>query len=301
MKALDFDVLTMMVAVADTGSISRAAELVHRSQSAVSMQIKALEQALGKPLFVRKPRNVLLTPEGEVLLGFARRMLALRDEAWAAVVRPDVTGRVVLGMPDDYASSLLPAILKKFSATYPKVEIQVIGQPSVALAPMVKDGAVDLVCATRVKGLSGEFIRLEPMVWAASPAAHEIWNERPLPIAVFQSGSVARDIAIRSLEQARIAYRMSYESPSLLGLLSMVEAGLAVAPLARCAVPAHFTILGQAQGLPELASLELVLARSAKSKRPPCDFLAEQILSELQREPPPRLSAQLGLRSPAPG
>ncbi|WP_196251544.1 LysR substrate-binding domain-containing protein [Cupriavidus necator] len=283
MKALDLDVLTMMVAVADTGSISRAAELVHRSQSAVSMQIKALEQALGKPLFVRKPRNVLLTPEGEVLLGFARRMLALRDEAWAAVVRPDVTGRVVLGMPDDYASSLLPAILKKFSATYPKVEIQVIGQPSVALAPMVKDGTVDLVCATRVKGLSGEFIRLEPMVWAASPAAHEIWNERPLPIAVFQSGSVARDIAIRSLEQARIAYRMSYESPSLLGLLSMVEAGLAVAPLARCAVPAHFTILGQAQGLPELASLELVLARSAKSKRPPCDFLAEQILSELQR------------------
>ncbi|SCU93941.1 Transcriptional regulator LysR family [Cupriavidus necator] len=283
MKALDLDVLAMMVAVADTGNISRAAELVHRSQSAVSMQIKALEQALGKPLFVRKPRNVVLTLEGEVLLGFARRMLALRDEAWAAVVRPDVTGRVVLGMPDDYASSLLPAILKKFSATYPKVEIQVIGLPSVALAPMVKDGSVDLVCATRVKGLSGEFIRLEPMVWAASPAAHEIWNERPLPIAVFQSGSVARDIAIRSLEQARIAYRMSYESPSLLGLLSMVEAGLAVAPLARCAVPAHFTILGQAQGLPELAALELVLARSTKSKRPPCDFLAEQILSELQR------------------
>ncbi|MFS8977094.1 LysR substrate-binding domain-containing protein [Cupriavidus necator] len=283
MKALDLDVLAMMVAVADTGSISRAAELVHRSQSAVSMQIKALEQALGKPLFVRKPRNVLLTPEGEVLLGFARRMLALRDEAWAAVVRPDVTGRVVLGMPDDFASSLLPAILKKFSATYPKVEIQVIGLPSVALAAMVKDGSVDLVCATRVKGLSGEFIRLEPMVWAASPAAHEIWNERPLPIAVFQAGSVARDIAIRSLEQASIPYRMSYESPSLLGLLSMVEAGLAVAPLARCAVPAHFTILGQAQGLPELAALELVLARSAKSKRPPCDFLAEQILSELQR------------------
>lgn len=283
MKALDLDVLAMMVAVADTGSISRAAELVHRSQSAVSMQIKALEQALGKPLFVRRPRNMVLTPEGEVLLSFARRMLALRDEAWAAVVRPDVTGRVVLGMPDDYASSLLPTILKKFSATYPKVEIQVIGLPSVALAPMVKDGSVDLVCATRVKGLSGEFIRLEPMVWAASPAAHEIWNERPLPIAVFQSGSVARDIAIRSLEQARIAYRMSYESPSLLGLLSMVEAGLAVAPLARCAVPARFTILGQAQGLPELAGLELVLARSAKSKRPPCDFLAEQILSELQR------------------
>ncbi|CAJ0691852.1 HTH-type transcriptional regulator HdfR [Ralstonia wenshanensis] len=150
MKALDVDVLTMIVAVADTGTISRAADLVHRSQSAVSMQIKTLELALGKALFVRKPRSVVPTQDGEVLLVYARRIIALRDEAWAAVVRPDVTGRVVIGVPDDYASSLFPPILKKFSATYPKVEIQVIGLPSVALAPMLRDGAVDLVCATRV-------------------------------------------------------------------------------------------------------------------------------------------------------
>ncbi|MFP3565178.1 LysR substrate-binding domain-containing protein [Paraburkholderia sp. SIMBA_030] len=283
MKTLDLDVLTMIVAVADAGNISRAAEVVHRSQSAVSMQIKTLETALGKPLFVRKPRSVIPTQDGEVLLAFARRMLALREEAWAAVVRPDVTGRVVIGVPDDYASSLLPSILKKFSGTYPKVEIQVVGLPSVALAPMVKDGSVDLVCGTRVKGLSGEFIRLEPMVWAAAPSAHDIWRERPLPIAVFLPGSVARENAIRSLEQAKITYRTSYESPSLLGLLSMVEAGLAVAPLAQCAVPSHLTLLGHAQGLPEIAALEVILARSAKSKRPPCDFLAEKIMSELRR------------------
>jgi DNA-binding transcriptional LysR family regulator len=146
MKALDLDVLSMIIAVADTGNISRAAELVHRSQSAVSMQIKTLETALGKALFVRKPRSVVPTQDGEVLLTYARRIIALRDEAWAAVVRPDVTGRVVIGVPDDYASSLFPPILKKFSATYPKVEIQVVGLPSLALAPMVKDGSVDLVC-----------------------------------------------------------------------------------------------------------------------------------------------------------
>ena len=210
-------------------------------------------------------------------------MLALRDEAWAAVVRPDVTGRVSIGVPDDYASSLLPPILKKFSATYPKVEIQVVGLPSVALAPMVKDGSVDLVCATRIKGLSGEFLRLEPMVWAAVPSAHEIWRERPLPIAVFLPGSVARENAIRSLERAKISYRTSYESPSLLGLLTMAEAGLAIVALARCAVPAHFSLLGHAQGLPEIAALEVVLARSTTSKRPPCDFLAEKIIAELRR------------------
>jgi DNA-binding transcriptional LysR family regulator len=283
MKALDLDVLGMIVAVADTGNISRAAEVVHRSQSAVSMQIKTLESALGKPLFVRKPRSVTPTQDGEVLLMYARRMLALRDEAWAAVVRPDVTGRVVIGVPDDYASSLLPSILKKFSATYPKVEIQVVGLPSVALAPMVKDGTVDLACATRVKGLTGEFVRFEPMVWAASPDAPELWRERPLPIAVFLPGSVARENAIRSLERAKIPYRTSYESPSLMGLLSMVEAGLAVAPLARCAVPDRFSLLGQAQGLPEIDPLEMILARSSKSRRPPCDFLAEKIMAELRR------------------
>jgi DNA-binding transcriptional LysR family regulator len=283
MKALDLDVLAMIVAVADTGNISRAAEVVHRSQSAVSMQIKTLEEALGKPLFVRRSRSVTPTQDGEVLLSFARRMLALRDEAWAAVVRPDVTGRVVIGVPDDYASSLLPTVLKKFSASYPKVEIQVVGLPSAALAPLVKDGTVDLACATRVKGLTGEFIRFEPMVWAATPSAHEIWRERPLPIAVFLPGSVARENAIRSLERAGIPYRTSYESPSLMGLLSMVEAGLAIAPLARCAVPAHLSLLGQAQGLPEIDPLEVVLARSSKSRRPPCDFLAEKIRSELRR------------------
>ncbi|KXU85456.1 LysR family transcriptional regulator [Paraburkholderia monticola] len=282
MKALDLDVLSMLIAVADTGTISRAAQVVHRSQSAVSMQIKTLETALGKALFVRKPRSVVPTQDGEMLLTYARRMIALRDEAWAAVVRPDVTGRVVIGVPDDYATSLFPPILKKFSATYPKVEIQVVGLPSVALEPMLKDGTVDLVCATRVKGLHGEFLRHEPMVWAAAPGATEIWRERPLPIAVFFPGSVAREKAIRSLERARIPYRTSYESPSLLGLLTMAEAGLAVTPLAKCAVPAHFSLLGAANGLPEIGTLEVVLARSAGSKRPPCDFLAEHILADLK-------------------
>ncbi|MGN5477712.1 LysR family transcriptional regulator, partial [Cupriavidus basilensis] len=108
MKALDVDVLTMIIAVADSGTISRAADLVHRSQSAVSMQIKALESALSKALFIRKPRSVIRTQDGEVLLAYARRIIALRDEAWAAIVRPDVTGRVVIGVPDDYASSLFP-------------------------------------------------------------------------------------------------------------------------------------------------------------------------------------------------
>lgn len=282
-KSLDLDVLAMVVAVADAGSFVRGAALVHRSQSALSMQIRALETALGKTLFVRGPRNVTPTQDGQLLLAYARRMLALRDEAWASMVHPEVKGRVAIGVPDDYASSLLPAVLRKFSASYPKVEIQVIGLPSHALGPLVKDNKVDLACVTRMKGLNGAFIRFEPMVWAGPGAAGmEVWKERPLPVALFGTGSVARANAIQALESAKIAYRTSYESPSLMGLFSMVEAGLAIAPLARCAVPAQFVQLGHAHGLPGLPELEIVLARSARSNRPPCDFLAEQILSELR-------------------
>ncbi len=282
MKTLDLDVLSMVVAVADSNSFVRGAALVHRSQSAVSMQVKSLEIALGKPLFVRRARSVTPTPEGLLLLDYARRMLALRDEAWASLVHPDVKGRVAIGVPDDYASSLLPDVLRRFSATYPKVEIQVVGLPSHALVPLVKESKIDLACMTRAQGVRGEFIRLEPTVWAGAGRGDALWKERPLPIAVFTPGSVARANAIRALKRARIAYRMSYESPSLLGLLSMVEAGLAVAPVARCALPDRFVQLGRAQGLPALPPLEIVLARSARSNRAECEFLAEQILAELR-------------------
>jgi DNA-binding transcriptional LysR family regulator len=273
-------VLAMLVAVADSGSFIAGAELVHRSPSALSMQIKALEAALGKPLFIRNTRNLALTPDGHTLLGYARQMLALRDEAWAEMVRPEVRGRVRIGMPDDYASSLLPPVLRTFSATYPRVEIQVVGRPSHELALQIKDNTLDLACITRTRGCPGEFIRMEPMVWVGSAANRPIWM-RPLPIAVFAEGSVARDNAIKALQGAGIPYRMSYESPSIQGLVSMVDAGLAIAPLARCGVPAHLIQLGEAEGLPRLAELEMVLART-QSSRPPCDYLAELIFQALQ-------------------
>jgi DNA-binding transcriptional LysR family regulator len=248
------------------------------------MQIKALEDSLGKPLFVRSTRKVAITTEGKTLLDYGRRMLAMREEAWASVVRPEMKGRVTIGVPDDYASSLLPRVLGKFAVAHPRVEIRVIGLPSSALAPLLKDNTLDLACITKTRGIVGEFIRFEPMVWAGSPV-RKVWKERPLPIAVFAHGSTARAHAISALQRENIKYRMSYESPSLLGLISMVEAGLAIAPLAKCSVPGHLVQLSQSEGLPPLNELEVILARSARSGRPPCDFLAEQILSELRSEP----------------
>ncbi|WP_321957801.1 LysR substrate-binding domain-containing protein [Paraburkholderia bannensis] len=279
MKKLDLDVLEMVVAVAESGSFAQGAQAVHRSPSAVSMQIKALEEVMGKPLFRRDTRNVSTTEEGATLVDYGRRMLSMREEAWASVVRPEIKGRITIGIPDDYISSLLPQVLGKFAATHPRVDIRVMGLPSSAIVPMLKDNSIDLACLTKVKGVSGELIRYESIIWTGS-MKRRVWEERPLPLAVFAHGSTARDLAVRALQSASIKYRMSYESPSFLGLLSMVDAGLAVAPLARCSIPAHLVQLTPNDGLPELGELEVVLARSTRSARAPCDYLAEQILSE---------------------
>ncbi|WP_062786972.1 LysR substrate-binding domain-containing protein [Aquitalea pelogenes] len=277
MKKLDLDVIEMVIAVAEAKSFVRGAAVVHRSASAVSMQIKSLEDALGKPLFKRNTRHVEVTAEGLALLEYGRKMLALRQEAWAMIVRPEVTGRIVLGVPDDYAPSLLPTTLRQFSLAHPRVEIQVIGRPSSELIPLLEDCTLDLACITRSPRISGEHIRFEPIVWAGSPS-RAVWQERPLPLAVFEHGSVARERAIAALQRQDISFRMSYESPSLTGLVSMVEAGLAVAPLALCGLPERLRRLTQQDGLPDIGQVEIVLARSARSKRPPCDYLAEQIL-----------------------
>jgi DNA-binding transcriptional LysR family regulator len=282
MKKLDLDVLEMIVAVAEAGSFAAAAAALHRTPSALSMQIRTIEAALGKALFTRTTRHVALTEEGRTLVGYGRRMLAMREEAWSSVVRPEIRGRVTIGVPDDYASSLLPTVLRKFAVAHPRVQIRVVGMPSSALVPLLKDNTLDLACITKARGIHGEHIRFEPMVWAAARGNRQIWQERPLPIAVFAPGSAARANATGALQQAGIRYRMSYESPSLMGLISMVEAGLAVAPLAQCSVPAHLAQLGDDHGLPPLPPLEVVLARSARSARPPCDFLASQMLTELR-------------------
>lgn len=279
MKKLDLDVLEMIVAVADSGSFAKAAQTVFRSPSAVSMQIRAIEESLGKQLFVRDTRNVATTAEGKRLADYGRRMLEMRDEAWASVVRPEVEGQVTIGVPDDYVSSLLPQVLARFAVMHPRVDIRVIGLPSIDLVPMLQDNSVDLACLTKVKGLSGEFIRHEPIIWTGSEK-RKIWLERPLPIAVFADGSTARDHAVRALKRDNIKFRMNYESPSFLGLLAMVQAGLAIAPLAKCSIPANFIQLTESDGVPAMNDAEVVLARSAKSARPPCDYLAQQILEE---------------------
>ncbi|RQH08883.1 LysR family transcriptional regulator [Paraburkholderia dinghuensis] len=277
----DLDLLRSFVAVADAGSFTRAAVTVHRSQAAVSMQIKRLELMLGTTLFTRDTRNLALTRPGNTLLEYARRALDLQEEAWSALVRPEVTGRVALGAPDDYMAALLSPVLRRFSTLYPHVEIEIVCAQSVALGPMLADNKIDLALVTRDRKLRGEFVRSEDMVWVGSATDPATATLSPLPVGLYEHGSVARAHTVAALDAARIRYRAAYSSASLMGLMATVEAGIAVVALTRCSVPPRFVVLGEAQGLPKIEPLDIVVARSVKSNRPICDYLAQQMAQDL--------------------
>ncbi len=280
------DWLRAFVAVVDAGSLSGAAPLVHRSQSAVSMQIKKLETALGRPVLLRVPRHLEVTPAGAELLSYARRVLDLQAEAHAALFGPKLAGRVRLGVPDDYASAYLTPVLRSFAHRYQGVEIELTCEQSTSLIPRITRGELDLALVSQDKPQRGRFLFDEPLVWVGSPQ-FEVWRRDPLPIAVYESTSMARQATLAALGTRRRGYHLVYHSPSLAGQLAAVESGLAVAVLTRCSVPAHLQILQNLPAefeLPPLDAMHVAVLRSKVSQRQPAvDAMYEQVVRTLSR------------------
>lgn len=280
---LQLDWLRAFVAVVDAGSLTAAAPLVHRSQSALSMQLKKLEDAVGQPVLTRGPRHLELTPTGSELLGYARRLLELHAEAQTALHGPTITGRLSLGVPDDYAASYLTPVLRSFATRHAAVEITLVCEQSTVLIPKVQRGEVDLAVVTRDRAGRGSLLLHEPLVWVGA-AQHEAWRREPLPITVYEAGSKARTAPLAALKAQRRAYRIVCNSTTLPGHVAAVESGLAIAVLTRCSVPAGLQVLGARQGLPELPTMEVTLVRSAASQRSAAvDALHELVLSTLRR------------------
>ena len=271
MKHPDFQIdwLRAFVAVVDAGSLSAAAPLLHRSQSAVSMQIKKLESALGKPVLLRGPRHMEMTLAGTEMLSYARRMLELQAQTQAALFGPPLEGRIRLGVPDDYASAYLAPVLRSFASRHHGVEIELTCEQSTSLIPKVARGDLDLALVSRDKPQRGRLLFREPLVWVGAPQ-FEVWRKNPLPIAVYESGSLARTEAIAALAAKRRAYRVVYHSSSLAGQVAAVESGLAVAVLTHCSVPASLQTLQNLPkefALPPLGSMDVAVLRSKDSQR----------------------------------
>lgn len=265
MRDLQIDWLKCFVATVDAGSLSSAAAEIHRSQSAVSMQLKKLESAVGHRLLKRDTRQLALTHEGQTLLGYARRMLDLQAEAQAALKEDDISGVVKLGVPDDYASKYLTPVLKRFAPRHGGVEIQLDCEQSTSLIPRVASGDLDLALVSRDHARRGTLLFHEPMVWVGS-AQFDVWRRDPLPIAVYEPASLGRRSAINALALQGRPYRIVYNSSNLAGQIAAVESGLAVAVLTQCSAPAHLQLLGTEHGLGPLEPMQVAVYRSQASK-----------------------------------
>ncbi len=227
---LDADVLRTFVAIAETGSFTRAAEEVHKTQSAVSMQMKKLEEQVGRPLFERAGRSIRLSRDGLRLLDYAQRLVRLNQEAVAAFTDPQLQGSVMLGLPDDY-DRLLPPVLSAFARTHPHVELAVQCLGSVDLKAEVDKGTIDIAIVTLCDITApGHVVRQEKLHWVAGQG-HGAYLCTPLPLAVGPQNCIWRRSAMEALDRAGIGWRIAYSSSSATALCSAVTAGLAVAIL----------------------------------------------------------------------
>lgn len=258
---LELDVLRTFVAIAETNSFSAAANAVFRTPSAVSMQIKKLEETLGRPMFSRDARAVSLTPDGEVLLGYARRLLAINREAVAKFVVPEISGVVHIGSPDDVGDRILPMVLKRFAKTHPDISVDVVIDQSVNLRKRLDERRLDIAlmtCPSDAVPEGAELVRTEPLVWAGAKggAAHMC---RPLPVSVWEEGCAWRRNALRSLEDAGIEFRIAYMSAHGAGQRAAILSDLAIAPLPQSCIGSEFVALGECDGLPPIGSFSVAM------------------------------------------
>jgi DNA-binding transcriptional LysR family regulator len=278
---LDLDQLHTFITIADMGSFTRAAEEVHRTQSAVSMQMRRLEERIGKPLFEKDGRSNRLTEEGERLLTYARRLLRLNRETLAAFDDATLEGSIRIGTPDDYADRFLPEIMARFGRSNPRVELSVVCEPTVNLVDQLKRGQLDIAIVTHSNDRSmSEVVRREPLLWVTS-ANHSIHEEAVLPLAVGRNTCLWRRSAIDVLDQMGHDYRILISSWSATVLIATVLSGQAVSVLPECALRPGMRILGEADGFGALPEVRIGILRGHSSQPEIVDALARHIAESL--------------------
>ena len=304
--AFPIDLLRTFFAVFETGSFTRAAQLRNLTQSAVSMQMKRLEENVGRPVFRKKGRTLQITPAGEVLLEHTRRILSAHDKAVAAFSRPELFGRVRFGCAEEYAARFLSTVLAGFRKSFPCIRVDIHSAPGIELFRRLKNKDLDLcllesnsendgpkgesapmaasetVVCHHLAAEGGRLIHREPVVWVTSRtgAAHE---ENPLPLAVYHQGCVYRQWAEEGLRQMGRQYWIAFVSPSISSILAAVRAGLAVAPVGTGSVDETLCILGPEAGFPTLPVSEIRLYQAGCVENEPVSCFADYVAEAFRR------------------
>jgi DNA-binding transcriptional LysR family regulator len=287
---LDLDLLRSFVSVVDAGGFTRAGERVHRTQSTVSQQIRRLEESLGRPLLHRNGKHATPTEEGERLLSYARRILALAEEARDVVARPTSDSVVRLGIPEDFAANRLTKVLSKFARSRPGLRLDVRCDLSVKLRSDLERGELDLALMKRDAGGSGAIaVWPEQLHWVTSRGHPIEASDGSVPLAVFPQGCLYRNRAIHSLEAAGRAWHIAYTSPNFAGIRAAVSAGLGISILPEPAIVADHRVLRSKDGFPAISNTELALV-AAPDASPATRRLAE-LLAEFCNSADPHAAA----------
>ncbi len=274
--SIDSELLRTFVAIADHGGFTRAAEMVNRTQSAVSMQMKRLEDdVVQRPLFQREGRQFSLTAEGQLLLSYARRILKLHAEVMNSMREPHMVGTVRIGTPDDYVMRFMQGVLVRFADSYPLVQVELHCEPSFQL---LQRQDLDLTIVTREPGTEiGQLLRQERLVWAQARGA-SLHTQNTLPLAMFNSHCFCRAWACNGLDALGRDYRIAYTSPSLSAIMAAVSAGLAITAQLQSLITPDLQIIGEAEGLPSMPMASIVLLRNSSTQSEVSETLAEQIV-----------------------
>lgn len=277
-RTLDLTALRSFVAVIDAGGVTRAAGFLNLTQSAVSMQLKRLEEGLGVPLFVRTARRLSPTPEGEQLLAYARRMLALNDEAMARLTHDAYEGEIRLGVPHDIVYPAIPGILKRLAARYPRVRVNLVSSFTILLREGFARGAHDVILTTEDRpGPGGEVLARRRLVWVGAEGGIA-WQRHPLRLG-FKETCIFRPAVQAKLDAAGLPWEMAYEGESELAIEATVAADLAVSARLDGDLPAGTVAVDSRGALPDLGQLAICLY-SAPTLRGP---VAADLLDEVRR------------------
>ncbi len=273
----DTVLLRTFAAICETRSFTKAARSVNLTQSAVSLHIKRLEAQVGLRLFDRGARRLALTEEGELLLSYARRILALNEEAESRLSRHQPRGLIRFGAPEYFDPQTLASLLGQFTARYPAVRLQIEMAIGPDIAALFDKGGLDLAIVNRELGDGdGIVLRTEQRIWAAGRAMR-LNPEAPLPLALFLPHCGWRRLALARLDEAGRSWTLLIQSAGAAGILAALEAGLAISVLAQNGLPKSLRALGEAEGLPALPDFEYVLRRHAKASAA-TNTLAEVII-----------------------
>ncbi|MGP0833405.1 transcriptional regulator LrhA [Serratia sp. CY85251] len=275
---LDLDLLRTFVAVADLNTFAAAAVAVCRTQSAVSQQMQRLEQLVGKELFARHGRNKLLTEHGIQLLGYARKILRFNDEACTSLMYNNIKGVLTIGASDDTADTILPFLLNRVTAIYPKLAIDVRVKRSTTMVDLLEEGEIDLAVTTADSaGYPHIVLRTSPTLWYCAADYHYQAGE-PIPLVVMDEPSPFRALAIKQLDEAGIPWRIAYVASTLSAVRAACKAGLGVTARPIEMMSPDLRVLGAVEGLPPLPDTQYVLCKNAQCS----NELAMAIFSAMQ-------------------